>query len=346
MILHRFRSTAKPQFGGLVLFLAILFAAGHAAAQADTVSTGTITGTATGASGEVYGGVKVALSAAGFSSPLMQTTGDDGQFRFTDVPAGPFRITLSSGGFASRTVTGVLPAGRVYDVHAVVLTLAPVTSNVVVSGASQYQIAQQQIDLELKQRVLGVIPNYYVVYDQHFVPMTARQKLHLALRSNVDPVTFAVAGIVAGVEQANDTFPAYGQGAAGYATRFAQSYGDGFISNLVGSGLLAAAFKQDPRFFYKGTGSAASRVWYSIYTSVLCKGDNGHWQFDYSGILGGLAAGGISDLYYPAQNRNGAAITFEGAGLGIGFGVLQNLAQEFVVRKVTPHLGKHISPQP
>jgi hypothetical protein len=346
MMFLSFRPTRNRQLSGLVLSIAVLFAAVHAAAQPDAASTGSITGTAVGANGEVYAGVQVALSGAGFSSPRMQTTGDDGQFRFVDVPAGPFRITLSSGGFATRTVDGVLGAGQVYDVHAVVLTLARATSNVVVAGASQHDIAQQQINVELKQRILGVIPNFYVSYDQHFAPMTARQKLYLALKSNVDPVTFAGAGIVAGVEQADNTFPAYGQGAGGYATRFGQAYGDGFIANLVGNGLLASAFKQDPRFFYKGTGSVGSRIWYSVYTSVMCKGDNGHWQLDYSGIMGGLAASGISDLYYPAQNRNGAAIIFEGASLGIGIGMLENLAQEFLIKKITPHAGKLSSQQP
>ena len=214
----------------------------------------------------------------------------------------------------------------------------------VVSGASPHQIAQEQINVELKQRVLGVIPNFYVVYDRNFAPMSAGQKLDLALRSNIDPVTFAGAAIIAGVEQDDNALPAYGRGWAGYGRRFGQAYGDGFFDNLIGNGLLAAAFRQDPRYFYKGTGSVRSRLWYALYTSFLCKCDNGHWQFDYSAILGGLAAGGISDLYYPAQNRNGAAVAFEGAGVGVGLGFLQNLAQEFVVKKLTPHAGKAQQP--
>ena len=310
-----------------------------AAAQPDAVSTGIITGTAAGSSGEVYGGARVALFASGVTAPLVQITGDDGRFRFTDVPAGAFRITLSASGFTTQTIKGILQAGQIYDAHAVVLTLADTTTSVVVSGASQHEIAQHQVQVELQQRVLGVIPNFYVVYDHHFAPLTARQKLNLALRSNIDPVTFAGAGIFAGIEQA-ESFPAYGPGATGYAKRFGQSYVDGFIGNLIGNGLLAAAFKQDPRYFYKGTGSVGSRIWYAFYTSFMCKGDDGHWQFDYSAIMGGLAAGGISNIYYPAQNRNGAALAFEGAGLGIGFGVVENLAQEFVIKKLTPHAGK------
>ncbi|MFP5276627.1 MAG: carboxypeptidase-like regulatory domain-containing protein [Acidobacteriota bacterium] len=345
MMLPHPRPARLSQLNRLVLFLAIFIAAFPVAAQSGTASAGTIIGTAVGAHGEEYGGAKVVLSANGLAAPLVQTTGDNGQFQFADVPAGSFSITLSAPGFTSRTVTGVLQAGQVAELGAVELTLADTTTSVVVSGASEHEIAQQQINVELKQRILGVIPNFYVVYDHHFAPMSARQKLDLALRSNIDPITFAGAAIFAGMEQ-GENFPAYGAGWPGYAQRFGQSYADGFIANLIGNGLLAAAFKQDPRYFYKGTGSAGSRAWYALYTSFMCKGDNGQWQFDYSAIMGGLAAGGISELYYPPQNRNGATVAFEGAGLGIGFAMVQNLAQEFLIKKLTTHAGKQKVQQP
>jgi hypothetical protein len=83
---------------------------------------------------------------------------------------------------------------------------------------------------------------------------------------------------------------------------------------MIGGAVLPALFKQDPRYFYKGTGSVqASRAMYAIANSVICKGDNGRWQPNYSGILGGIAAGGISNLYYPASNRSGVELTFTNA---------------------------------
>jgi len=72
--------------------------------------------------------------------------------------------------------------------------------------------------------------------------------------------------------------------------------------------------------------------------SVICKGDNGHWQPNYSGILGSLAAGGISNLYYPAIDRDSAALTFDNTAIGIGSSAISNLLQEFVIRKLTPKL--------
>ena len=126
----------------------------------------------------------------------------------------------------------------------------------------------------------------------------------------MDPVTFAASGGFAGVEQADNGFSGYGQGAQGYAKRYGASYADSFIGTMVGGAILPSLLKQDPRYFYKGTGSKGSRIMYAMANAVICKGDNGHWQPDYSGILGSLAAGGISNLYYPASSRNGVALDF------------------------------------
>jgi len=109
---------------------------------------------------------------------------------------------------------------------------------------------------------------------------------------------------------------------------------------MIGGAILPSLFKQDPRYFYKGTGSIASRAMYAIANSVICKGDNGHWQANYSGNSGGIAAGGISDLLYPASNRSGVQVTFTNALIGTAGGAMQNLAQEFIVRRLTPKIAQ------
>jgi hypothetical protein len=143
--------------------------------------------------------------------------------------------------------------------------------------------------------------------------------------------------LVAGLEQADDGFSGYGQGTQGYAKRFGASYADSFIGNMIGGAILPSLLKQDPRYFYKGTGSTGSRILYALANAVVCKGDNGHWQPDYSGILGSLAAGGISNLYYPSSNRSGVGLTFENTLIGIGGSGIGNLFQEFLIRRLTPH---------
>jgi len=186
--------------------------------------------------------------------------------------------------------------------------------------------------------VLGVIPNYYVSYVANAAPLNTRQKFQLAWKSTVDPYTFGFTAAIAGIEQAQNRFSGYGQGAQGYGKRYGATYADLVTSTYIGGAILPSLLKQDPRYFYKGTGSKKSRALYAIANAVICKGDNGHWQPAYSAILGSLASGGISNLYYPASDRDGVALTFENALIGIGASAGANLLQEFVIRKFTPNL--------
>jgi len=149
-------------------------------------------------------------------------------------------------------------------------------------------------------------------------------------------VNFAITGVIAGVQHAQNDFSGYGQGVEGYAKRYGAEYGSTVTSTFIGGAVLPTVFKQDPRYFYKGTGTRRSRVLYALANSVICKGDNGHWQANYSSILGSLAAGGIANLYYPAEDRNGFGLTVETTLIGIGATAATNLLQEFVIRKFTP----------
>jgi hypothetical protein len=112
---------------------------------------------------------------------------------------------------------------------------------------------------------------------------------------------------------------------------------------MIGGAILPSLLKQDPRYFYKGTGSVEARASYAIANAVICKGDNGKWQFNYSAIGGALASGGISNLYYPKDDR-GAGLVFENAAIGIGATAIANLFQEFLVKKLTPHVPKTNTP--
>ena len=310
-------------------------------------SPAAIAGLVVGRDGTVYEGVPVTLRPAGPSADPPRTipTDANGRFQFTGLPPGPYQLTVSSEGFATQVVPILLHPGEVLEQPAIVLSLSTATSQIEVT-ASHEEVAQAQLKQEEQQRVFGVIPNFYVVYAPNALPLSSRQKFHLALRSSVDPVTFVATGIFAGIEQATDTFPGYGQGAKGYAKRYGANYADSFIDTMIASAILPSLFKQDPRYFYKGTGTTRSRILYALANSVICKGDNGRWQPSYSGILGGLAAGGISNLYYPASDRNGVSLTFENLGIGIAGGAAQNLFQEFLVRKLTPKLPSYTPSKP
>jgi hypothetical protein len=307
-------------------------ATGHPSDQ----TVGSIKGTVVDQNGNFLLAARVTLTHPGQTEEKMQQSDGSGQFVFAAVPPGPFQLTVTGDGFATQQVPGVLHPGEVLEVPLISLPIAIANTEVRVS-VTNYELAEEEVKIEEKQRVLGVIPNFYVSYRQDALPLRPKQKFELAWKTSIDPVTFAAAGAVAGVQQAQNEFSGYGQGAHGYTKRYGAAYGDAVIGTMLGGAILPSLLKQDPRYFYKGTGTTRSRILYAMANAVVCKGDNGHWQFDYSGILGALAAGGISNLYYPASSRNGAGLTFENTLIGIGGSVAANLFQEFLIRKLTPH---------
>lgn len=302
--------------------------------------TASISGFVADTDGASIAGAKVILTVdtqppQGASSPRTATTPSDGSFTFSDVPAGHFQLSVSAPDFAPQQVAGELRPGETRQLPTIALAAA--TSASIQVTASQTDIAEAQVQEEEKQRVLGVFPNFYVSYTPDPVPLDPKQKFELAARTLIDPVNFVLNGVVAGIQQADNTYN-WGQGAQAYGKRYAAAYGTFLNGTVIGSAILPILLKQDPRYFYKGTGSAASRLGYAVATSVICKGDNHHWQVNYSAILGGLAAGGISNFYYPAPNRAGIGLTFEGAAIGTGMAAVTNVLQEFVVHKLTPHI--------
>jgi Carboxypeptidase regulatory-like domain len=302
--------------------------------------SGSIRGTVVDESGALVAGAQVRLTGDASSLAQEVVSGQDGQFCFPNIAPGSFQLSITWPGFAPQTFSGTLKSGEIETAPEIVLKVSAEYTDVVV-GLTPTEVAEEQIKLQEKQRVLGVIPNFYVSYIPDAAPLNSKQKFELAWKTVVDPVTFGLVGAIAGVQQAQDHFAEYGQGVEGYAKRYGAGYADTLTGTFLGGALLPSLLKQDPRYFYKGTGSIPSRIRYALVMSVVCKGDNGNWQVNYSGILGGLAAGAISNLYYPPQDRDGVQLTFENAAIGIGGGAATNLFQEFLIRKLTPRHTNH-----
>ena len=308
--------------------------AGTAAAEQPAKSvTGTISGSVVDRTGAIVAGATVKLSREGASARQEATSDSDGQFFFASIVPGTFQLTITSPGFATQTSSGTLHLGEDYVAPPITLVVASAATEVQVS-LSPREEAEAEIKDEEKQRVLGVIPNFYVTYNPAAVALSPRQKFELAWKATIDPINFGLVGAIAGIQQAANTFSGYGQGAQGYGKRYGAAYADLVSSTFIGGAILPSLLKQDPRYFYKGTGTRRARFFYAIASSVICKGDNGHWQANYSGMLGSLAAGGISNLYYPATDRD-ATVTFENTLIAIGTTAANNLLQEFVIRKFT-----------
>jgi hypothetical protein len=189
--------------------------------------------------------------------------------------------------------------------------------------------AEGELHQEEHQHLMGFIPYFNTVFGDTAPPLTPSQKFELAFKRSITPLTFIGAGLIAGIGQANNSFPKYGQGAQGYGKRFGAQYVDTFDSNMIGSAIFPVILHQDPRYYRMGTGGFRKRFWYSLSTAVRTKGDDGKWQPGFSTILGSFAAGGISNLYFPPPNR-GAGLTLERGSLQIAERALSLMFDEFL----------------
>ena len=294
-------------------------------------------GTLQAGPGDVLPGATVTVTdAAGNQSQV--TSNQQGAFHFEGLAPGPATLTVRADTFASKTLALILPTTPL----TVTVTPAVVTADVQVT-ADQDEIGAAQIQAETKQRVLGLFPNYYVVYAGNVVPMKPQQKFKVAAHFAFDPVSIALNGVAAGVEQATNTYPGYGQGATGYFKRFGASLADSVDSTFLSGAVFPVLFHQDPRYFFKGTGSTLSRVLYAAEFVVRTRDDHGRWRPNYSLILGNLTSGAISNAYYPAGDRHGVGLTFENAFIGTAFGAAGNILEELFLKHLTPNLPNYNS---
>ncbi|HEY3707044.1 MAG TPA: carboxypeptidase-like regulatory domain-containing protein [Terracidiphilus sp.] len=301
-----------------------------------------VSGTVTDTNGDVIPGATVDLETVNSGQHQTKTSNDNGFFSFDQViPGSPYELVVKAEGFESWSSPSINPAsGQFVDVTDIKLKLA--TSASITVLASTEQIATEQVHLQEQQRVLGFIPNFYVVYDSaHSVPMTAKLKFQMAYKVAVDPVSIAGAATLAGINQAADR-PDYVQGAKGYGQRFGAAYADGATDILFGGAILPSLLHQDPRYFYQGTGTTKSRVLHALSNPFICRGDNGRLQPNYSSIGGDLISSALSNTYYPQSNR-GLGLTFQTVGISTAERALSSVVQEFVLRKITPSANRHPS---
>jgi hypothetical protein len=325
---------------GIVLMLLLLRAAASPAQTqrmaASAPAVGTIAGVVLDQLDAPIPGARVALAQEEPATNRTTVSGEDGRFSFADVAAGPFRLVVSAAGFAPFALSGVVQPGEITALPPARLTLAFGTAEITVTP-TRTEIAERQIERQEHQRVLGLFPNFNVSYDPDPAPLNARQKFQLTWATLADPMHFATTAALAGVQQARNDFSGFGGGIGGYGKRYAALYATTFTGSVLSHAVFPALLKQDPRYIYKGTGGASSRVGYAIAHSVVRTGDNGRTQPDYSRILGHLAAGALSNLYYPADSRHGVGLTLSNTGLAVAGAAAGNLMQEFVLKRFTTH---------
>lgn len=299
-------------------------------------NVGVVGGTVEDANGAIVPKVELTLKCSLPCRAQTIVASDTGGFEFRNLTLGvPYQVRATMDGFTEWTSSTILLTADRSNVLLTDVRIQLKDAMSVTVYASQEQIATEQVKIEEQQRVLGIVPNFYVVYDaKNAVPLSTKLKFKLAIRVAVDPVSIAGVATLAGIQQAGDT-PNYVQGAKGYGQRFGSDAADGLSDILIGGAVLPSLLHQDPRYFYQGTGTTTSRLKHAVLSPFICRGDNGQPQVNYSSLGGGLASSALSDTYYPNSSR-GPGLIFGNFAIGTAERMLSGVIQEFVLRKLTP----------
>jgi len=325
-----------------VLFLCLWAATLTMAQQvsAPEPQPGAIIGTVLDLNGNAVPNASVVLQGSAPADTQRVTTPDNGFFRFDGVASGtPHHVMISAEGFADWTSNEIiLEPGQYFMLTDITLRLATVQFAITVVPPEE--IAIEQVRTEETQRIGGIIPNFYVVYDHNAVPLSPKLKFHLAFKAATDPVTTAGFVLNATMYQMAH-YPSYREGAAGFGERLGATFAGGYTNIFVGNAVLPSLLHQDPRYFYQGTGTTKSRLLHSLSMPFITKGDNGRREINFSSIGGDLASGAIANAYYPASDR-GPHLVLQSTLIGIGGRMVEGVVQEFVLHRITS--SRHVTP--
>ncbi|HZR57124.1 MAG TPA: hypothetical protein VFA74_09655 [Terriglobales bacterium] len=196
-------------------------------------------------------------------------------------------------------------------------------------GPAQKSEQEKEIEKqEQSQRILGMLPQFGVTSRHDAPPLTPSGKFHLFTKAAFDPVEFGLVGFQAGISQAEDEFPGYGQGAGGYGKRYGAAFADEVSSGFWSNYFYPVLLKEDPRYFRSGSGSIKHRMGYAVVQEFVCHTDAGGRSFSFSNFLGAFTSGGLSNIYYPQSDR-GATLTLSRSAIALMYGSLGGLVDEF-----------------
>jgi hypothetical protein len=302
------------------------------------LKSGIIVGTAVDVNGDAVPNARVELKSRDSDDPRVVTTRESGAFEFRDVPpGGPYEIIIRAQDFSDWNSSSMtLEPGQFKLVTGIKLEVRLEVTRIDVTY-DPVQVATEQLKVEEHQRVLGIVPNFYVSYEKSPAPLTAKMKFQLALKTSIDPVTAAGVLFIASARQAGDT-PKYGQGWDAYGKRVGATAANGFSDIMIGGAILPSLLHQDPRYFYQGTGSIGSRFRHAMFSPFVTRSDSGKSVPNYSSLGGDLASAGLSNLYFPKADR-GVGLVFGNFAIGTAERIGMSLAQEFILGRFTKRGG-------
>lgn len=166
--------------------------------------------------------------------------------------------------------------------------------------------------------------------------LTSGQKFHLFVRNTFEPITVIIAAFDAGIDQASDSDPTFGQGMEGYGKRLGAAAIDRVSDDFFHTFFFPVIFRQDPRYYRLGHGATGERLGHALTHVFVAHGDSGRKNFNFSEWMGTAASSALSNTYHPG-NRRGVGPASEriavSIGTDMGFDVLREFWPE-VIRKL------------
>jgi hypothetical protein len=153
-------------------------------------------------------------------------------------------------------------------------------------------------------RIFFALPNYLTVEKSASLPpLSTGEKFKTVAEGCFDPVEVVFIGIEAGIGQADNTNPTYGQGFVGYSKRFGTAYADAIVGNFGTGAIFPALLRQDPRYYQLGKGNFLHRFVYAAGRVLVTRSDtSGKVQFNFSELLGNSMAAGVANAYHPGPH--------------------------------------------
>jgi len=181
-----------------------------------------------------------------------------------------------------------------------------------------------------KDRLFYAMPNFSTVESPNQLPpLTVGQKFKLVTRSSFDPFQFAWYAALAGISQAENSEPGYGQGAEGYAKRYGSEFADGTIENFMVNAVVPSLIHTDPRYYQLGKGGFVHRTGYALSRLVITRTDSGHNTFNFGEIGGSFAAAAISTYSYHPEADKTLSNTASVWGTQVGYDAIRIVLNEF-----------------
>ena len=179
-------------------------------------------------------------------------------------------------------------------------------------------------------RLFYALPNFLTLENSGKVPpLTTTQKFKVVTRGSFDYIQIPWYGALAGISQAENSEPGYGQGAEGYGKRLGAAFADGTIENYMTGAVLPSLLHQDPRFFQESEGGFVHRTGYAVSRIFITRADSGHQQFNFSEVVGSAMSAAISTYsYHPKGDRN-LPNTASVWGTQVGYDTVTIVVKEF-----------------